>query len=334
MSPKRIINRRGFFRHLGLSGLGLMALIGYEKFSFARGKERSVERVQNSPLVISTWMHGLAANEVAYKILKNGGRALDAAEKGVNVSEDDPKVRSVGYGGRPDRTGRVTLDACIMDERGNAGGVAFVQNYKNPVSIARKVMEETPHILLVGKGAEEFARKNGFTRHNLLTEESRREWLEWKEKQKEGNISGEGHDTIGMLTMDIQGNIAGACTTSGLSFKMYGRVGDSPLIGSGLYADNKVGAAAATGKGEECIKICGTFLIVELMRQGATPYEACREALIRSAEKYNHKPDFQLGFIAMNIAGETAGMSMLPGFEYALYRDDVNRLFKADFLIK
>jgi len=285
------------------------------------------------PIVISTWKHGLAANERAYQILKSGGKSLDAVEEGVKVSEADPNVKSVGYGGLPDRDGYVTLDACIMDSNGNCGSVAFVQNFIHPISIARLVMEKTPHIMLVGKGAEKFAIQNGFKKQDLLTTEAKKEWQNWlKESNYKPDL--DNHDTIAMLAIDKQGNLAGACTTSGLSWKYHGRVGDSPIIGAGLFVDNEVGAAGATGKGEAVIKICGTFLIVELMRQGKTPQEACEIAINRVIKKNPDYKDFQVGFIALNKSGEVGAFSLQDGFEYAVFSNETNKLLKSDSYLK
>lgn len=289
----------------------------------------------NGPVVVSTWKHGLAANEMAWRVLTGGGAALDAVEAGVRVPEGDPGVRSVGYGGYPDEECRVTLDACIMGPGGNAGAVAFVQGYKHPVSIARKVMEETDHVMLVGAGAEEFARKHGFEKEELLTEPSRRMWLKWK-----SGLSGsddwlppaENHDTIGMVTLDARGDLASACTTSGLAFKIHGRVGDSPLIGAGTYTDNEVGAAAATGRGEAVIKTCGSFLVVELMRWGLSPKEACRKTLERIVEKLGGMVDFQVAFVAVNKRGEVGTLSLQKGFQYALARRGENELLESEHL--
>jgi N4-(beta-N-acetylglucosaminyl)-L-asparaginase len=212
----------------------------------------------NKPIVLSTWKFGLKCNETAWEILKNNGRSLDAVEAGVEVCEADPNERSVGYGGRPDRDGRVTLDACIMDELSNIGSVACLEHIKHPISVARAVMEKTPHVMLVGDGALQFALSQGFPKENLLVPDSEREWKEWLKKAEYKPIANiENHDTIGMIALDEHGNLSGACTTSGMAFKMHGRVGDSPIIGAGLYVDNEIGAATATGHGEEVIRISG-----------------------------------------------------------------------------
>ncbi len=282
------------------------------------------------PMVISTWGHGLAANEEAWKVLSNGGRALDAVEMGVRVSEADPNVSSVGYGGLPDRDGNVTLDACIIDEEGNCGSVCFLENIMHPISVARKVMEKTPYVMLAGDGALKFALDNGFKKENLLTESSKKAWLDWKKTNENLKIDKDHHDTIGMLAIDSNGHISGACTTSGLAYKIRGRVGDSPIIGAGLFLDNEVGGACATGKGEAVIKIAGSAMIVELMRNGKSPNEACKIAVERIARKQKDYKDFQVGFLALSKSGEYGAYSLQKGFEYALCFDNKNKLYPSD----
>ncbi|MCB0839089.1 MAG: N(4)-(beta-N-acetylglucosaminyl)-L-asparaginase [Bacteroidetes bacterium] len=284
------------------------------------------------PVVVSTWNHGQAANAAAWEILSHGGSALDAAEAGVRVTEADPEVRTVGYGGYPDRDGFVTLDACIMNEKGDCGSVAFLQDIKHPVSVARKVMEETPHVMLVGKGALDFALAQGFKQENLLTPESEKDWLEWKAKNTETRpeINIENHDTIGLLTLDQKGNLSGACTTSGASYKYHGRVGDSPIIGAGLYVDNEVGGATATGWGEAVIRAVGCFLVVEFMRQGHDPEEACRLAVERVVSKNPDWKEIQVGFLALNKQGEVGSYCINKGFNYAVQTPEIsNELFDA-----
>ncbi len=289
--------------------------------------------VGEKPIVVSTWKHGMEANDGAWKILSKGGKAVDAVEQGVMVTEADPTNTTVGIGGAPDRDGNVTLDACIMDENDNCGSVAFLQNFKHPVAVARKVMDETPHVMLVGEGAKRFANEQGFKEENLLTPQSEAAWKKWLEKgnyQPEINV--ENHDTIGMVALDSNGNLSGACTTSGAAYKMHGRVGDSPIIGAGLFVDNEVGAATATGLGEFVIKICGAHMIVELMRQGKSPMQACREAVERIVRKYpNDYKNLQVGFLAINKAGAYGAYSIHQGFDYAVRSNTTNELIDAQF---
>ena len=281
---------------------------------------------KRSPVVIATW-NNQKANEAAWQILSRNGEALDAVEAGVMVPEADPGDRSVGFGGRPDRDGRVTLDACIMDHEGNCGSVAFLEHIKHPIKVARLVMEKTPHVMLTGSGALQFALENGFKKENLLTKASEEEWKEWKKKAKyKPIINIENHDTIGMVALDQSGDLSGACTTSGAAWKMRGRVGDSPIIGAGLYVDNEVGAATATGLGEAVIKVVGSHLVVELMRQGKTPEEACRSALERITKKIPQHRDFQVGFLALNKQGEFGAYSIHKGFSFAVHREGSGRV--------
>lgn len=295
---------------------------------------KQAPNAQNTPTVISTWNHGMPANQASWAVLEAGGSALDAAEAGVRVPEADPLSTSVGYGGLPDREGHVTLDACIMDYDGRCGGVCFLQGFMHPISVARKVMEETPHVLLAGKGAEDFAASMGFERSKLLTPESREAWKAWRQSSEyKPIINRENHDTIGLLALDAQGRLAGACTTSGLAYKLPGRVGDSPIIGAGLYVDGEVGAATATGLGEMVIKVCGSFLVVELMRQGATPQQACEEAVRRIAARQDTK-DSQVGFLALDRQGRTGAFAIHPGFNYALTRPGQHELVDAAALLK
>lgn len=279
------------------------------------------------PLVISTWRHGLPANEAAWKILSSGGNALDAAEAGVRVPEADPEVTSVGYGGLPDESGRVSLDACIMDWRGNCGAVSFLETIMHPISVARLVMEKTHHVMLSGSGALEFALKNGFAQQDLLTPKSKALYEEWL--RKKSGLPEENHDTIGLLAIDEDGQLAGACTTSGLAWKMRGRVGDSPIIGAGLFVDGGIGAATATGKGEAVIKIAGSAIIVELMRSGMSPQSACEEAVKRIVKKQPDHATFQVGFLAINTAGEYGAFSLQKGFQYAVANSTGNVLADA-----
>ena len=291
------------------------------------------------PIVLSTWRFGIAANAAAWQVLSANGKALDAVEAGVKIPEADPQERSVGLGGRPDRDGRVTLDACIMDENMNIGSVACLEHIVHPISVARAVMEKTPHVMLVGEGALNFALSQGFKKEKLLTVESETDWKEWlktSEYKPKANI--ENHDTIGMIALDQHGNLSGACTTSGMAYKMHGRVGDSPIIGAGLYVDNEVGAATATGHGEEVIRIAGAHAVVELMRQGLSPEEACKKAVERivNIAKKRNKPldELQIGFIAINKKGDHGAFCLQKGFNYAVYSSEIqNRLFDAKSLL-
>jgi len=257
----------------------------------------------------------------------------------VKIPEGDPNERSVGYGGRPDRDGRVTLDSCIMDEFSNIGSVACLEHIKHPISVARAVMEKTPHVMLVGDGALQFALSQGFKKENLLVEASEKEWKEWlktSEYLPKANI--ENHDTIGMIALDSHGNLSGACTTSGMAFKMHGRVGDSPIIGAGLYVDNEIGAATATGHGEEVIRITGCHLVVELMRQGKSPQKACEEAVARIVKLTKNRgkelKDIQVGFIALNKKGQYGSYCIQSGFNYAVNDNSGNKLIDAAYYLK
>ncbi len=315
------MNRRKFLEKSTLSTAGILStpLIAGERQGLESGNSPNPSSIDLKPIVIATW-DVPNATEKAWSVLQNGGSALDAVEQGVRIEEADENNQSVGKGGRPDRDGNVTLDACIMDKDSNCGSVVYLQNIAHPISVARKVMEETPHVILAGKGAEQFAYSQGFEKEELLTEKSKQEWLQWKKTaQYRPVINIENHDTIGMLAIDGNGDIAGACTTSGMAYKIAGRVGDSPIIGAGLFVDNEVGGATATGVGEEVIRTVGSFLVVELMRQGKSPQEACRTAVQRIIEKNKDKLDFQIGFIAINRNGETGGFCIHPGFSYRVY---------------
>jgi len=324
-----MINRRKF-----IGAAAAASLVGILPKSLrATGQRKAVQK--ELPVVISTWKHGIPSNEVSMKILKQGGSVLDAVEHGVWIPEGDPSIHSVGLGGLPDRDGHVTLDASIIGPDGNAGSVACIEHIVHPVSVARKVMEDTPHELLVGEGALQFALEKGFKKENLLTPEAEKIWKNWlKKKQYKPVINWENepnkyHDTIGLLAVDTNGDIAGACTTSGLAFKLHGRVGDSPIIGAGLFVDNEVGAATSTGMGELVLKTLGSFLVVEFMRNGMSPQKACEAAVKRIVHKLPENKKFQVGYIAVNKNGETGGYSLQPGFNYALYQDGENKLTDA-----
>ncbi|MFT4832229.1 MAG: N4-(beta-N-acetylglucosaminyl)-L-asparaginase [Psychroserpens sp.] len=315
------MKRRNFLKNSTIGAAGLITTPILASFDENESKILMAEQspfVQH-PIVICTWNFANATAK-AWEVLSSGGNSLDAVEQGVMIEEADVDNQTVGKGGRPDRDGNVTLDACIMDKDGNCGAVVYLQNIVHAVSVARKVMEETPHVILAGKGAEQFGYEKGFAKEDLLTEKSRQEWMEWKKtSQYKPVINIENHDTIGMLAIDNNGDISGACTTSGMAYKFGGRVGDSPIIGAGLFVDNEVGAATATGVGEEVVRTVGSFLIVELMRQGKTPQEACEEGVKRIMAKNKGRNDFQIGFIAINKKGETGSFCVHPGFSYSMF---------------
>ena len=280
-----------------------------------------------TPMVrsISTWKT-TEANLKAGLLLDKGIDGLTAAVEGVAVEEENPKNTTVGFGGAPDRTGKVTLDACVMNHLGDCGAVVAVENIGNVARLAKEVMEKTPHVMLAGKGAQDFAISEGYKQTDLLTEKSKEDWKKWLESEEyKPIINIENHDTIGMLCLDKNNNISGACTTSGLAYKMRGRVGDSPIIGSGLFIDNKVGGAVATGLGEEVVKTVGSFLVVELMRQGKSPQEACETAVKRIVSSNSQENKFQVAYIAMNKNGEVGSYSIEPGFTYMDYYKGENK---------
>ncbi|MCX6201401.1 MAG: N(4)-(beta-N-acetylglucosaminyl)-L-asparaginase [Bacteroidetes bacterium] len=337
-----MLQRRKF---LELSSLGLSAI------TFSGFVSKTHNPAGKKPIVISTWAEGLNANKAAWAVLKNGGRAIDAVEQGVMVTENSQNC-CVGLGANPDRDGFVTLDACIMDEFANCGSVAFLERIKHPISVARRVMEKTPHVMLVGSGAQQFAVAEGFPLESEKlspdAERSYKKWLEKSEYKPVINIENSGnnlksqtafapkklddgnwnHDTIGMVALDAHGNLSGSCTTSGQGFKMRGRLGDSPIIGAGLFVDNEVGAATATGQGEDVIRICGSHLVVELMRMGNSPEQACKKAVERIIKiKGDKARDIQVGFIAINKRGEYGGYCIQKGFNFAVCTaDDSNIL--------
>ncbi len=246
----------------------------------------------NKPILLTTWNFGKIANEPAWEILKNNGYALDAVEAGINLTELNPNERSVGFGGRPDRDGHVTLDACIMDENANIGAVLCMEDIAVPISVARKVMEKTPHVMLSGVGATQFAVEQGFKKQNLLT--------------------------------------------SGMAFKMRGRIGDSPIIGAGLFVDGEVGACTATGHGEEVVRVVGSFRVVEEMRHGAHPQKACEIAIQEIAKKLKKRnknwKEVQIGFIAINNNGEYGAYALQPGFTYAIRTEELNEVIPSKSL--
>jgi len=323
--------RRNFLK-LGLIG----AVVGVIQPLKAGGLfTRSFETKIDGPLVVSTWNHGLAANAAAWEILSKGGKALDAVEKGVRVTEADVTNRSVGIGGMPDRDGHVTLDACIMDEESRCGAVGFLEGIDHPISVARAIMEKTQHVMLVGSGAKKFALEHGFGQIKTPIPPVKEEYKKWKKENqdlfKKPEINHENHDTIGLLALDIHGNLSGACTTSGWAYKLHGRLGDSPIIGAGLFVDNEIGAACATGLGEAIIRIAGSHTVVELMRHGHSPMDACRLAVERIIAKHKDLTNLQCGFLAIDKNGNVGAYSVYNGFNYALKTNKEEKLVDASF---
>jgi isoaspartyl peptidase/L-asparaginase-like protein (Ntn-hydrolase superfamily) len=323
--------RRNFIK-LGLAG----AALGFIKPVKAgelitQGFEAKVD----GPIVISTWKHGLEANAAAWNVLSKGGKALDAVEQGVRVTEADITNRSVGIGGMPDRDGHVTLDACIMDEESRCGSVGFLEGIAHPISVARAIMDKTQHVMLVGAGAKKFAVENGFSTIKTPIPEVKEEYKKWKKENqdlfKRPEINHENHDTIGMLALDSFGNLSGACTTSGWAYKLHGRLGDSPIIGAGLFVDNEVGAACATGLGEAIIRIAGSHTVVELMRHGYSPMEACKMAVERIIAKHKDLTGLQCGFLALDKNGNIGSYSVYNGFNYALKTKTDEKMVDAPF---
>ena len=334
------MNRKNFIK---LSSLGLTSI-----------SLPSLPPPAQKPIVISTWDSGMLVNAAAWKILAANGKSLDAVEAGAMQIEDTINC-CVGLGGYPDRDGIVTLDACIMDEHANCGAVAGLEQIKHPVSVARKVMEQTPHVILVGNGAQQFALENGFKKEPpVLSDDAKKAYTEWLKKSEykpviniENKKNGHGpfaphffddgsvnHDTMGLLAIDSAGNLSGAVTTSGMAFKVHGRVGDSPIIGAGLFVDNEVGAATSSGVGEEVIRICGTHLVVEFMRQGLSPELACKKAVERIVKRDPVKAkELQVGFIAINKNGEYGAYSILDGFVFSVKSEVENQIHKSKFLM-
>lgn len=343
-----MVNRRKFIKASAFTGFASLLTKGALSMD-------TPGNVKGKPVVISTWSAGINANKGAWEILSIGGRALDAVEKGVMVTESEQNC-CVGLGANPDRDGFVTLDACIMDEFSNCGSVAFLERIKHPIAVARRVMEKTPHVMLVGSGAQQFAVAEGFPlEEQKLSTNAQKNYNEWlKESQykppainvenKQGHgpfaphklADGEwNHDTIGMVAMDANGNLSGSCTTSGAGFKMRGRLGDSPIIGAGLFVDNEVGACTATGQGEDVIRVAGSHTVVELMRQGLSPEAACKKAIERIIKIKGAKAkDIQVGFLAVNKKGQVGAYSIHKGFEYAIRTNEMEKLVKAKFIME
>ncbi len=321
-----------------LSRKDFLKLTGAVSLAGVAGEiQAKIPKKKSAPVVVSTWDFGLAANAAAWEVLKAGGYSLDAVQAGVAVPEKDPLVTSVGLGGFPDRDGRVTLDACIMDERLNCGAVACLEHIVHPAAVARMVMEKTQHVMLTGEGALRFALEQGFKRENLLTPNMEAAWKEWLKKadynpQPNWELN---HDTIGMLALDNQNRLSGVCTTSGMAWKMHGRVGDSPIIGAGLYVDGEVGGATCSGLGEEMIRIAASHSVVEAMRNGKSPQSAC-EAVVKRYRKQRGEKAFgkQVCLLAMDNRGNVGAFSLMPGFVYAVTSDGNHEVRKAPYLLE
>lgn len=350
-----MVNRRKFIQASAFTGFASM----FTKLGWSMAETITVK---GKPIVISTWDAGLRANKVAWEVLGSGGRALDAVEKGVMVTESEQSC-CVGLGANPDRDGFVTLDACIMDEFSNCGSVAFLERIKHPISVARKVMEKTPHVMLVGSGAQQFAVAEGFPlEEQKLSPDAQKNYENWlkKSEYKPPAINVESlpvrqtgkkdhgpfapakldngewnHDTIGMVAMDTNGNLSGSCTTSGAGFKMRGRLGDSPIIGAGLFVDNEVGACTATGQGEDVIRVAGSHSVVEMMRQGLSPEAACKKIIERIVKIKGAKAkDIQVAFLAVNKKGQVGAFAIHKGFEYAIRTNEIEKMVKAKYILE
>ena len=293
--------------------------------------EGGIELQGEKPLAVSTWGYGQAANDAALAVLRQGGSALDAVEQGIWVVEANASEPSVGLGGIPNADGVVQLDACIIGSDHRAGSVAALEGILHPISVARRVMERTQHVMLVGEGARKFALDEGFEAVALLTEERRRAWEQWK-GQPGTQKKRQGHDTLALLVLDASGDIAGGCSTSGWGYKMPGRVGDSPIIGSGLYVDNEVGAAGATGLGEIIMRYCGSFAVVEKMRQGLSPREACAETVRWIARRESGTPNYDVNFVALDKQGRHGAAGSSQYFQYSVATEQQSGVGKPVFV--
>lgn len=327
------MERRKFVK-IGAAGLATSLISPVSAIDSPQMKPANL-KYSGGPKIISTWSHGVPANSAAWKLLSKGASSLDAVEAGAIQAESDVNNRSVGIGGLPDISGKVTLDACIMDWEANCGSVGCIEGIAHPISVARHIMENTPHVMLVGEGARKYALKNGFPTIKTPVAESKKAWQKWlkenKESLKKPEINHENHDTIGLLAIDSAGRISGACTTSGWAYKLPGRLGDSPIIGAGLFIDQEVGGATATGLGESVIRIAGSHTVVELMRHGRSPQEACKETVERLIRKHKDLTGLQCAFIAINTAGEIGAYSVYNGFQYALRTPDEDLLLDSKY---
>src|ERR1017187_2790340 len=343
VKPNNMLNRRKFLQLSSLSA-PLLSVKGIFKSS----------TIQTKPIVVSTWETGKDVNTEAWKVLSANGRALDAVEAGARQVEGIINC-CVGLGGYPDRDGIGTLDSCIMEEHANCGSVGAIEQILHPVSVARKIMETTPHIMLVGDGAQKFAVENGFTKGaQKLSPEAEQAYKEWLKKSnynpeinienKKGNgpfspsafeDGSPNHDTMGLVALDASGNMSGAVTTSGMAFKIHGRVGDSPIIGAGLFVDNEIGPATSTGVGEEVMRICGTHLVVEYMRQGYSPEISCRNAVDRIVNRDKAKAKtFQVGFLALNKKGEYGAFAIQKGFVFCVKSNGEEKIIPSKYIFE
>ncbi|MBS1735979.1 MAG: N(4)-(beta-N-acetylglucosaminyl)-L-asparaginase [Bacteroidetes bacterium] len=335
-----MLNRRKFLH---------LSALSFPVFSIKNSLHN--DDTQTKPIVVSTWDSGKPVNTEAWKTLAAKGRAVDAVEAGARYMEGTLNC-CVGLGGYPDRDGIVTLDACIMDEHANCGSVGAIERIKHPVSVARKIMESTPHVMLVGEGAQKFALENGFELASKdLSADARKEYDQWliksnyhpeiniENKKQNGpyapNFFDDGspnHDTMGLVALDSSGNMSGAVTTSGMAFKIHGRVGDSPIIGAGLFVDNEVGAATSSGVGEEVMRICGTHVVVEMMRQGYSPEIACRKAIERIIKRDREKAKtLQVGFLALNKKGIYGAYAIQKGFVFSVKSNTEERIIPSKY---
>ncbi len=320
------INRRTFVKAVA----GAAALVATEA--------QATPSPEQGPVFLSTWAHGKPANERAAEAFRAGGSLLGAVEKGINAVEDDPNVTSVGYGGLPNAEGEVELDASIMDgTRHRAGAVCGLHKIRNPISVARLVIEKTRHTTMAGEGAFRFAVRMGFHAEQLLTPESLKRWLEWKADPKRATFwqdPTENHDTIGMVATDGKGHVVAGCSTSGLAWKIPGRVGDSPLVGCGTYADDRYGAATATGDGDLMTNYCTSVSIVQTMARGASPQEACADLLEHMAKTDPKNRSGEICVLAISPRGEigAAAMNKVYRLKYAVWRAGESQLLKSEAL--
>jgi N4-(beta-N-acetylglucosaminyl)-L-asparaginase len=349
-------NRREFVRHASVIGAGALLSTTIPSSLI----QKAAAQPSSGPIAIAS-ANGLQAVSKAMELIRSGADALDGVIAGVNIVEDDPNDTSVGYGGLPNEDGIVELDAAVMHGPTHRGGaVAAIRNIKNPSKVARVVMERSDHVLLVGEGALRFATMHGFSEENLLTDKAREEWLKWKENlstkddwlpphdETTKDIGGlfapfyRHHGTIHCSAIDLKGNISCVTTTSGLAFKIPGRVGDSPILGAGLFLDNEVGAAGSTGRGEANLINCSCAMIVEYMRQGKSPEQACLMACQRIADHNkmrrlkddNGRPTFDVKFYALNKRGEFASASLFSGSKMAIHDGNEARLVESAYLYK